>query len=266
MTFGLAAPLLGITICVSTIVAAVLWRFLIVKFLHRGKVLHVDTTLRIEAATAHASDGLLGGTLIVVIIVSIFWSLLIFDMTADIYGNIVGFIVVVVVFLLVPTVYAVTVYGHRRRISRKSGVPHGGGVELAPMKSVVKAGQVAPLPKSMDKWAHPAADDHDVSEGGDVEHGGGGGGGGGGGDDEISDFDLDGMSSRRFSVISANQISGLTSKTDNDIPPSSIDARSQPTELVIISDAPTAEDADIINLRGLNPVKISETRTEAWVN
>lgn len=90
LTFGLANPLLATVIFVKVCVQLVFWKLLLGRYLVDSNIMTQFRLDRIELSTENSSSRLVRGMLVVVILVAGFWSLMIFDMIADVYGANVG--------------------------------------------------------------------------------------------------------------------------------------------------------------------------------
>jgi Leucine-rich repeat (LRR) protein len=103
MTFGLACPMLAITIALSTVVQCVTWKLMIGKYLSKVGKDNVLAFTRLERAFR---DGLLrgaiGGLGISILAISAFWSIMFYDMVADQNGDKAGFEFMLVTVLSVP--------------------------------------------------------------------------------------------------------------------------------------------------------------------
>jgi Leucine-rich repeat (LRR) protein len=89
-TFGLACPILALAVAIGVFTNAAAWRIAIGKFVSSRMHLPDDEGGRALLLLEESCRGLLSGckaALWVVIVVScMFWSLMLFDMTADVYG------------------------------------------------------------------------------------------------------------------------------------------------------------------------------------
>jgi Leucine-rich repeat (LRR) protein len=107
LTFGLACPLLGLTVMFNVSVNTFVWRMMIGKYLvfhDRNRALldsEDDSTPnkltnaameRLERCTKGIMDGIVGTMAIVLCVVCMFWSIMVFDMVADVYGDVKGYI------------------------------------------------------------------------------------------------------------------------------------------------------------------------------
>jgi hypothetical protein len=90
MSFGLACPLLGVAIILNITTSQCIWRLVTGRYLVADGGLSECKRERLEAANKGAVEGLLGFTIIVVGVVSVFWGVLVFDMAADVYGDMTG--------------------------------------------------------------------------------------------------------------------------------------------------------------------------------
>jgi hypothetical protein len=97
-SFGLASPLVAVAVSIDTIISNLIWKLLIGRYMeecgftssNRGLKKKKQQLQRLEEATKGASKGLFGCIFIVVGVVSVFWGLVVFDMTADVYGDFAG--------------------------------------------------------------------------------------------------------------------------------------------------------------------------------
>jgi hypothetical protein len=115
LTFGLACPLLAITVAISVLANNVTWILMIGKFVCNVGDNNIVAFTRLEQSFC---DGLLRGSLgglwLVIPVISLFWSLIFFDMVGDVYGAVTGGIFVIVTFAVVPAVLYI-VYRLRKR-------------------------------------------------------------------------------------------------------------------------------------------------------
>jgi hypothetical protein len=134
LTFGLACPLLGLTVMFNVAVNTVVWRMMLGKYmaLHRLSVVDKASSLSasapkdnspstaiaptlvtgnwqsmralqsLERAADGVLDGFTGGLWIILCTICLFWSIIVFDMVADVYGKGNGFIVVAVTIFVFP--------------------------------------------------------------------------------------------------------------------------------------------------------------------
>jgi Leucine-rich repeat (LRR) protein len=105
LTFGLACPLLAITVAISVYTNSAAWRLMIGKFVFNvGK----DNFVAFARLEQSYCDGLLrgsmGGLWLTIPVISLFWSLMFYDMVGDLYGNITGWIFVTVAFIANPAI------------------------------------------------------------------------------------------------------------------------------------------------------------------
>jgi Leucine-rich repeat (LRR) protein len=124
VTFGMASPLLAITICIDSYAMLTVWVGIIGRFLriHRSKVLYPSagvqsvTSTRSQSAFANAwkrldcaiigvPSGIAAGIWLIIVLTSWFWSLFVFDMMGDVYGDVVGGCVI-----LLPTLGSYVVF------------------------------------------------------------------------------------------------------------------------------------------------------------
>jgi hypothetical protein len=102
LSFGLAAPILGLVIAFSVVVNTGVWRIMIGKYLTYYATGNTIARDSLELS----SDGLLIGAKsamwVVTFVVIVFWCLMVYDMIADVYGVRVGSIVTACVFVLMP--------------------------------------------------------------------------------------------------------------------------------------------------------------------
>jgi Leucine-rich repeat (LRR) protein len=102
LTFGLACPLLALTIAFSVYINSLSWRLLIGKFLAKVGENNIIAFSRLE----HSSEGLLrgavGGMWIAVCAISLFWSVMFYDMVADQYGVLTGTMFALLTIFCVP--------------------------------------------------------------------------------------------------------------------------------------------------------------------
>jgi hypothetical protein len=108
VTFGLACPLLAVTIAISVYVNSLSWKLLIGKFLSRVSDNNLLAFSRLERSTEGMLRGALGGMWIAVCAISMFWSVLFFDMIADDYGDATGTTFALVTLFGVPVGLYVT--------------------------------------------------------------------------------------------------------------------------------------------------------------
>jgi Leucine-rich repeat (LRR) protein len=131
LTFGLACPMLGLAVAFSVFANAGVWRIMIGKYLGFHAT-HKDAQTEQAFRNIEASsEGLLSGSKIAMWVVtyvgSIFWSLMLFDMTADIYGKDSGLIVVYIMLFVLPVLIFLILRGFdcmetRLNLSKGSGL------------------------------------------------------------------------------------------------------------------------------------------------
>ncbi len=106
LTFGLASPLLAVTVAVDSISAYVMWRVLLRRYLFLCGAENRDEGLqRVEEAAWHSSDGVHDGLQVLVLFAGLFWSLFVLDMLGDVYGFGVGVGMMVVPAVGMPLFY-----------------------------------------------------------------------------------------------------------------------------------------------------------------
>jgi Leucine-rich repeat (LRR) protein len=114
LTFGLACPLLAVTVALSMLANSFTWRLMIGKFICSVGKNNIVAFTRLEESYC---DGLLrgcmGGLWLTVPVISLFWSLMFYDMVADLYGDITGYIFVGATFSAIPTILYIS-YRHRK--------------------------------------------------------------------------------------------------------------------------------------------------------
>jgi hypothetical protein len=116
VTFGLACPVLGLAVSVSVFTNAGVWRLAVGKYLsqentealsrHRSlfdKERRVLEFLRLELSTKGLLTGSVSAMWVVTVVASLFWSLMCYDMIADVYGLHAGLTVVLVVITCIPS-------------------------------------------------------------------------------------------------------------------------------------------------------------------
>jgi hypothetical protein len=103
VTFGLASPLLAIAVCVDSIGMSIVWKYLVGRFL----AAYNDNMAweQLEFSAKDITHGLPASLWMVVWLAGLFWCLFVFDMVGDIYGKLVGGIV-----MLCPTLGLSLVY------------------------------------------------------------------------------------------------------------------------------------------------------------
>ncbi len=122
MTFGLASPLLAVAVAVDSVVMLVMWRVMLGRYLCLcGKAgLESEAVNRLQLALHQALRGVDRGVLSSVCMSGVFWSIFVFDMMGDVYGNVVGACMVIVVVLGLPLVMWV-VCGALKKMSEREG-------------------------------------------------------------------------------------------------------------------------------------------------
>ncbi len=106
MTFGLASPLLAVTVALDCVVMLLLWRVLWGRYLSMCTEAGVEAEAvsRLQVAMHQASRGVGRGVWMAVCMSGVFWAIFIFDMMADVFGNVVGGGMVVVPVVGLPLV------------------------------------------------------------------------------------------------------------------------------------------------------------------
>jgi hypothetical protein len=104
LSFGLAAPILGLAVAFSVFVNTGVWRVMIGKYLSFYAAGNTIARERLEASSDGLLLGAVSGMWVVTVVVLSFWCLMIYDMVADLYGVTVGIITIACVFSLMPVV------------------------------------------------------------------------------------------------------------------------------------------------------------------
>jgi Leucine-rich repeat (LRR) protein len=125
MTFGLACPLLAITIALSIFMQSLTWRLMIGKYLSKAGKDNISAFSRLERSF---KDGLLrgavGGLGIVILTVAAFWAFLFFDMIADQNTDADGMIFTLTTFLMLPfvsyVVHKFNMWTYARQVTKNS--------------------------------------------------------------------------------------------------------------------------------------------------
>jgi Leucine-rich repeat (LRR) protein len=108
VTFGLACPLLGLAVACSVFANAGVWRIMIGKYIsYHATKRDADynvAVLRLELSTKGVFSGSKNATWVVIFVGCIFWSLMLFDMVADVYGLHSGRTVVCIMLFVLPAV------------------------------------------------------------------------------------------------------------------------------------------------------------------
>jgi hypothetical protein len=102
LTFGLACPPLGLAVAFSVMINASVWILMIGKFLSSvgsDNKLAID---KLEASTKELLKGAVSGMWIVVFAVCMFWSIMVYDMVADVDGNYAGLAYALVCLVAFP--------------------------------------------------------------------------------------------------------------------------------------------------------------------
>jgi hypothetical protein len=106
LTFGLACPPLGLAVAFSAFVNAGVWRIMIGKYLASHVTRLPENSAGAFRKVEISSNGLLLGSTVALWVVCyvgcIFWSFMLFDMVADVYGDSSGFAVVFVLLFVSP--------------------------------------------------------------------------------------------------------------------------------------------------------------------
>jgi hypothetical protein len=101
-TFGLACPVLGLAVAFSVIINASIWILMTGKFLSSIEADNKLALSKLEASTRELLKGAVSGMWIVVFAVCMFWSIMVFDMVADVEGNTNGLVYALVCLFAVP--------------------------------------------------------------------------------------------------------------------------------------------------------------------
>ena len=104
LTFGLACPVLGLAVAFSVYANALIWRLMIGKFLSSVGENNTYAFFRLEKSSEGLVRGAVAGLNIAVISICVFWSVMLFDMVADLYGDHAGIVFIVVVMVGFPMV------------------------------------------------------------------------------------------------------------------------------------------------------------------
>jgi hypothetical protein len=113
MTFGMASPVLGLCVCLGLTMLAMEWRLVIGRYLLTCRLSQRELFKRIEEATSGICSGLFGCLRILVMMVSVFWGVISFDMIGDIYGIKYGIISTVCILAVAPFPFCVVFYAPR---------------------------------------------------------------------------------------------------------------------------------------------------------
>ncbi len=92
LTFGLASPLLAVIVVMDACNLVLLWRILICRYCVLCGEAGDPLWARLSCATDQCSDGVKTGLQVSVAFVCLFWSIFIFDMLGDVYGDTVGLV------------------------------------------------------------------------------------------------------------------------------------------------------------------------------
>jgi hypothetical protein len=131
ISFGLAAPILGLVIAFSVIVNAGIWKIMIGKYLTFYAAGNTIARDRLELSSIGLLDAGKSGMWVVTFVVISFWCLMIYDMTADVFGLLVGSLLTTSVFVLMPILLLAVVRIFDRYDSDSLPVPRAGRVQSA---------------------------------------------------------------------------------------------------------------------------------------
>jgi Leucine-rich repeat (LRR) protein len=118
MTFGLACPLLALAIAFSVYINSFCWRLMIGKFLSKVGDNNLVAFSRLEHSTEGLLRGAVGGMWIAVFAISLFWSVMFYDMIADQFGHIVGTYFALLTIFCIP-LFLYIVFVIRAHLSEK---------------------------------------------------------------------------------------------------------------------------------------------------
>jgi Leucine-rich repeat (LRR) protein len=114
LTFGLACPLLALTVALSMLTNSLTWRLMIGKFICSVGKNNIVAFTRLELSYCDGLfRGCMGGLWLTIPVISLFWSLMFYDMVADLYGDVTGYIFVGTTFSAIPTILYIA-YRHRK--------------------------------------------------------------------------------------------------------------------------------------------------------
>ncbi len=108
MTFGLASPLVAISVTIDSCMMMILWRVLLGKSFSSTSGTISETKEHFEATVKGASRGLSRGLWTTVWVGGIFWSIFIFDMIGDVYGDEIGGYMVLILLIGLPVLMMVS--------------------------------------------------------------------------------------------------------------------------------------------------------------
>jgi hypothetical protein len=114
LTFGLACPILGLAVAFSVVVNAGVWRIMIGKYLsyHAGQQSQRQNSyfhfIRLEGSARGVLTGAKTAMWVVTMISCAFWSLLLYDMVGDVYGQRSGILVMCMVLFILPIILVIS--------------------------------------------------------------------------------------------------------------------------------------------------------------
>jgi Leucine-rich repeat (LRR) protein len=146
MTYGLASPLLGITVAIDGVIVSVFWRGYVENYC-RVENSDVDDSdnatkdvntvvnnikvgeklLALERSTCTCGAGLRGSMTMVVIFLCVFWSMTMLDMFGDVYGAVVGVCCLLLSLVGLPLFHNILQFYYRYRMM--SDTRNDAGVE-----------------------------------------------------------------------------------------------------------------------------------------